>query len=747
MSIRNWKKQLFSNSYFVIGLLIFTTLLLNHNLFSKILSVNPAYIESSDGNITEFIYEESYQKIREGKSPFQRSDLLIYPFGANYSMNDPGISSLVYYYPLRSLFSIQTSTLIVQMVHIVLASVLMYLLLKKMKIGDQVSFLLALSFSLTPFISHRLIGHYTYTCIYIFPALMLMIKSFIDSSKVSTKVTLSLVFGMFLAFTVLANFYYFVEVLLGVMFITFWYLITNFKKTTQYLINNSAYFLTASILCIIVLLPWFDGIYEHYIFDGRSKLNSLGSAIHFSADLVDWIIPSSYNVIYHSIFSKISQYSSLANKLFYHYTHNWERFAYPGLIILLVHAFVVFNYRRLKQIDIWKKISPYLWASYFSALLVLGPFLKLMGKWSLNLDGVAVVFPLPFLILHYVPGLESLRVPTRMLPMFIFFSIIVSAQVLQYIITIKPKYKTTILSILFVVLAVDQQYTLPKYFIQPINQNIYNLVAEDKTKSRVLEIPYSVRDGFEYIGFVHSLTALQGSLIHHHPVMGGYLARVSPEVFAYYKNLPFLGYVAQITDKGNYNPLYELPEEPIVTEFSQDTTKVIDELNFFGIEHVILEKNEEYSDVLKDLLSNVGAKLEYEDDRQKYYSYEVENLDQFSQVNFSSTVPSYHIGRGLVKSEDSYLMSDSKSIVYLKPSTNTQTMLIVKAAAKTDSKVNIYVDKKLVSILSINQTPAKHYIQLPKVNPKEILQVFFQIVDQVDPDPRIELYEVALEEV
>ncbi|MFA5770737.1 MAG: hypothetical protein WC894_04565 [Patescibacteria group bacterium] len=591
------KKNL--NIFLIILVFLGFNFIFNPSLWKE-LSGNKMMV--SDNIITEFLVEQSYQNILHMKNPFLTKSIF-YPFTTNFSMNDPNTAYVLPFFILRPFFDPHKSILIITLFSFLLNNFFMYLLLRKLKINQSLSIVMALVFGFTPFLSHRILGHYTYIPIYFFPLVFLTVSKLIEAKKEKEKLIISLFLGLSMALMLLINFYYFFMIALGFIFYFSYWFFTNTKQFLQELKKNAIYLLTSIISIIFFLIPWIISVYDLIKTQGLFKSPGFGGAITLSADVLSFFTPSEYNPIYKFLFNKLSLIIPYFPKYNNFFLKSWERFVYPGIIILGIY-FSIILLKLLKKfpISLWNKIKPYFLMSLFFAVLMLGPFLKIFNRWSINIEGVAVVFPLPFLLLHYVPGLSTLRAPSRFTPIFIFFSCIVAAYIFDFLIEKVGKKKSLILIIiLFVVFFLDQFYVIPTKLNQEIPNKIYNYLNK-KPQGTVLEIPFTVRDGFQYIGFVHAIQPMAGQLIHGKPIIGGYIARVPDIFFSYYKNLKFIGYIAKIIDKGNYNPLTEKPKKPVVYKFPYEIDEIKKELDLLNVKYIILKQNEVYTNVVRELI-------------------------------------------------------------------------------------------------------------------------------------------------
>ena len=483
----------------------------------------------------------------------------------------------------------------------------MYLLLIKLKIKQIISILVSLIFGFTPFLSHRVIGHYTYIPIYFFPLAYLIVNQFLETKLKKNKLFLSIAFGLFSAFVLLSNFYYFFMMVLGALTLIGYYIFFNRKKAFTVIFSNIKYLTTSTTIFCFSLIPWFISVYKLVKTGDQTSVPGFGGAITLSADVFNFFTPSEYNPIYKEIFYFLSLRIPYFTKYNDFFLNSWERFVYPGIIILGVY-FSLNVLKTLKKFPqaLWNKVKSYFYISLVFIVLMLGPFLKIFNRWLINLDGVAIVFPLPFLLFHYIPGLSSLRAPSRFAPAFVFFACVVIAYILDYLLSKMDRKKSVGLIItLFVVFFLDQFYVIPTQLNREIPIKIYDSIR-NKPPGTVLEIPFTVRDGFQYMGFVHAIQPMAGQLIHKKPIIGGYIARVPDEIFTKYKKMKFINYLSEIIDKGNYMPLKEKPRVINLFPYPYPINTAENEVQSLNIKYVVLKTDEKYSNYLTDLFKQIG---------------------------------------------------------------------------------------------------------------------------------------------
>lgn len=666
----------------VVFLVFFSfNLLFNFHFFQLLFSTNPTdHIAQGESALAEFTVENSYQNLLKLKNPYFLSNSFFYPYSVNLSMNDPGVSHALFFFILRPFLDIHPSMIIILLMNNLLSSFVMFFLLRKFGVRISLSLLFSLCFSFTPYISYRLLGHYIYTPLYIFPLFFLLLDTYLHVKNLKTKIFISSITGAFSAFILMLNLYYFVTILLGILFYFIYYFISERHTLYQFIRHEYKYLLLSLFTSLFFLIPWIYATWKLVQFEGLVKTPGFGGAITLSADLLSFVTPSEYNPFYNYLFSTLGNVSGMLGKYRNFYLSSWDRFAYTGIILLIGYIlFIIF--RRKLPLALKRRTNPHLFVSILFAILLLGPFLKIFNRWMLPLEDVGVVFPLPFLIFHYIPGLSAIRAPTRFLPAFVFLAAILVALFGEYFFKKYNRKYFIFISFLFVIFFFDQFYTIHINPLSPLPLIAYQYIKQDKDFFSVLEIPFTVRDGFDYIGFVHAINPLSGFLIHRKPIIGGYTARVSPAIFSYYKNLPAIGYIAQIIDKGNYNPDKEKPKEPLITSFQGNTQQAISELDFLDAKYIILKNDEKYSPIIVQLLPTFGFHKQLTDGIYDLYVRQPVQTN-FEEISFGSPGDYLYTAQGFSIRENGFRWIEGKvAKVFLKTNDLFKTKLTLEASS------------------------------------------------------------------
>lgn len=673
------KKRL--NLIGVFCVFLFFNFLFNYRFYQILFSSNPLdHIAQGESALAEFTVESSYQNLLKLKNPYFLSNSFFYPYSTNLSMNDPGLSHALFFFILRPFFDVHSSMLIILLLNSFFSSSIMFFLLRRMKVKISLSLLFSLCFSFTPYISYRLLGHYIYTPLYIFPLLFLLTDLFFHQQNKKIKSFLSFVFGLCMAFILMLNLYYFFTVLLGFFFYFLYYVIWQRPILSGFIQRSYGYILFSFLTCFLFLIPWLYATVKLLQFEGLVKTPGFGGAVVLSADVLSFVTPSEYNPFYNFLISALGNVSSIFGKYRNFYLSSWDRFAYPGILLLIGYPlFIIFRGKLPPAFR--RKTNSHLFVSILFTILLFGPFLKVFNRWMFQLEEVSVVIPLPFLLLHYIPGLSAIRAPTRFLPAFVFLAALLVAISGEYILKRYKKKYFLFLSLLFVIFFFDQFYIIPKKAMALLPLTAYQYIKKDTDFFSVLEIPFTVRDGFDYIGFVHAINPLSGFLIHQKPVIGGYTARVHPSIFSYYKNLPFIGYIAQIIDKGNYNPDKELPGEPRIVPFEGDLKQAMKELDFLDVKYIILKNDEKYSPTIVQLLPALGFRKELTDGVYDLYMRQPIKTN-FEEISFGSPDDYLYTAQGFSIRENGFRWTEDKlAKIFLKTNSPQKTKLTLEASS------------------------------------------------------------------
>lgn len=689
--------------YFIISLIF------NGDLFWRELIFDQSKIGAVYGEVQayEWTIEKFYQTLVSGHNPFGLSKTMLYPFGLNLGLIDAGYGLI---FPiLRPFLSTHQSLSILIALALIMANIGMYLLLRKLNFSRTLSFIIGAAYGYMTFLMPRG-GHLNYWCQFVFPWFYYFIIFFLTTTKKYLKILAIAGSSLMFVLTLWLNFYYFVMLLISIFSLILFYIIFDFKLLINKIRENFVFLLLKVVFLFVLLIPWLFSLYEMFLFDQTPRADGWGGAIEFSSDLFNYFLPSGYSHLF-TKFPILMKPFSLFLKLYTPEARSiFENFTYPGIIILLSFFALIIIHKKISK-TILKKLLPFVFVCLVFFVLTLGPFLHIFGRWTLPVDGgITIVFPLPYIVLHYIPFLNNIRVPGRLMVGFIFFAYIVSAYVINYLLNKQTKIiKILILFLLFVIFFVDHKYyvnldVIPKNFYPT---SLFQEIKKDKEFSVVLELPFTVRDGLTYFGDISAFQMTVGEMIHNKPILGGYTGRITDYKKSYYKNNPFLGYLGRLID-GDLLNNPGLDKTDIESWKNIDLKKSKEAINFLDIKYIISNDSMIYTATLSAVLGDLGYKTIKKEKNFSLWSRLVEDKE-YLNVNLLDRFSSIYLGFGWYDPENDFRWVDRRSSIMFKVKKPGKYKLNFKASSfYKDQRVTIYLNKEKIQEINLS-TNAKEY--------------------------------------
>jgi len=711
----------------IISIFLLINFIFNFQTFKDLINTQffgKTYV--SDYTMTEYILENLRLT----------STKLFYPYKINLSAFGIGPNIFILFYLLFRLFLNPTaSVMMIGLSSFWISSFLMFFMLRKMKIDIFIAFIVSLVFSYMPFLSYQIIAQFLYTMIYFFPILFLLAHYFITNKNKNTKLLVTVLFGIILGSLFYTNLYYFLMSVLAMVFYVIYYFLENRKLLLVFIANNIKFFLLVGVVLSFFILPWIYQMKKNSMLDGTLSTPGFGGATVLSADLINFITPSEYNPIYKFFVNFLTDRSIIFVKYAKFFFNNVNRFAYPGIIILGTYLYIFF-FRKKLIFNVWKKIKPHLFVSLFFALIILGPFLKVMNRWTIPLeDGLSLLIPLPFLLLHYLPQFNNIRAPARFAPIFVFFALIMVAYVLNNIfLKLNKKGKVIFITFLFLIFLFDQFYSIPPRVSVTLPNFIYSYIKKDREKVSVMEIPFTVRDGMEYIGFVYAVSSMKGIQTHDKPIIGGYLPRINSYIFDYYRGLPFIHYLSQIIDKGNYDPDKEKPRALNIFPYEDSLNLAKQEIEFLDIKYILLKNDEKYTKNIKELIEKIGFVNKLKDGKYDLFERQIGN-ENFEMINFGTVNDNLFTAAGFSFREDGFRWAQGKlAKVFIKANNIKKQKLIFEGLSfYQPQKIKVYINRQYIGEKEISIKKQKYIFDIKGKLELGINTVYFQFSKSYTP--------------
>lgn len=245
---------------------------------------------------------------------------------------------------------------------------------------------------------------------------------------------------------------------------------------------------------------------------------SLTESTMFAADLLAFFVPSPTNPVFGKLTGPI--YRRLSG-------NPYEQTVYLGYILLVLAVLGVLRSSK-------EKTRLFVVAAVTFFVLALGPFLHVYGQYRFPLDGEELSVPLPYLLLHYIPFVNGVRVPSRFTELLVFSLAVLAGYGLSAICAhVKTlRWRAALVGVLLVGVAVEVAAT-PFPVVSTKVPLIYSEIGAVHEPFMVLELPLDWRIvKYHYYQTIHGKRLLVG-----HPV------RSREKYSAYPEGLPLIPFL------------------------------------------------------------------------------------------------------------------------------------------------------------------------------------------------------------
>jgi len=320
----------------------------NINLFWRDLFFDSSKIGAVHGEVLayEWTIEKLYQTFISGHNPFGISKAMLYPFGFNLGLLDAGYGLI---FPLfRPFLSTHQTMSIIITLSLILASVGMCLLLRKLNVNKIISFIIGAAFGYMTFLMVRG-GHLNYWCQFVFPWFYYFAIVFFITKNKRKKILSTIGLSFFFVITLWLNFYYFIFLLISIFSLLSFYFIFYNKLFIKKLKEDWLYLILTGGSIFILLIPWLLSLYDMFMFNRVPKTQGWGGAIQFSSEIINYFIPSPYGYL-------ATKYPFLLKPIYFvvrlfapNLPPIFENFTYPGIIILVSYLTLIIFYKKINN--------------------------------------------------------------------------------------------------------------------------------------------------------------------------------------------------------------------------------------------------------------------------------------------------------------------------------------------------------------------------------------------------------------
>lgn len=263
----------------------------------------------------------------------------------------------------------------------------------------------------------------------------------------------------------------------------------------------------------------------------------------------------------------------------------------------------------------WRRVLPGVWLAFTGAFvaLSLGPFIHVAG---VNTTVIG-----PWAILRYVPVIGMARSPSR----FAVIAVLGMSLLFAFAVDVWARRSTAprlVMGVLGLALAFEMVPAPRQLYSAAIPRIYEQIVAGGDESGRLLDLPSGIRDGTSSLGDFNARSEYFQTL-HHRPLIGGYLSRVSPWLRASAEESPVLRAIYALSERR------PLPEG--WAEKAHDTSRRF--LERSCVRYVVVDKRRASQELRAFATEVLELKSIYQDDQ-----YELLTPTDPPRCNVSSAV-------------------------------------------------------------------------------------------------------------
>lgn len=522
--------------------------------------------DSGDGASFIWSYRMLPDAIRQLDNPFE-SALLFHPVGVNlaFHTNTPLEAVLISLLSATGIgFPLAVNLVILAAV--ALTGVATYLLALHQSGSRWFSFVAGAAFLLLPWRYGRAFGHHNLVHTWLLPLGLYALLRLIDRPSRVKGVALGAVVGAAL----LTDITFFLFLLLALSVVGAFHLRVLRQR------GGVRQLVIGAIISVVVALPVAVPMLQALASGELEPLPGWGAADTSSVDLVAWLVPPPWHPLL----------GSQAVPFNGHIFRGGETLGYLGVLLLggLAGAWLAARRRQWH----WPALAA------IAGVLAMGPFLQVYGNSGslFELLGRRFIVPLPYMILHYVPVLNGLRIPSRFSVLVALACAVLAATALARLTASRPRLVPGLAIVVLAVVVVDfypnRAYAPQTSVAVPA---AYRAVRDSPGDRAVLEVPIQWRDGFGQIGGPDDNTiVLKYAAFHRKPVVNGMVARYPKVRLQRLMAIPV------------YRQMLALQGDPGFADAAEFTVTDLTEL---GIGYVVYHRDRPQEDVL-DYVEGLG---------------------------------------------------------------------------------------------------------------------------------------------
>ncbi len=223
-----------------------------------------------------------------------------------------------------------------------------------------------------------------------------------------------------------------------------------------------------------------------------------------------------------------------------------------------------------------RRAAGWVWGAFLSALFSLGPVLQINGKSVFDFDGLQVRFPLPFILLHYLPVVRGNRAPNRFSVLLLLCAAVLAGYGLAWLLGRaraalvrrgKGSSALPLVAAVVVAGALLEHLAVPLPLSDARIPRFYQDLGREEGDFALLTLPLGWRDSYGVLGD-ESTQVQYYQTAHGKRLIVGNITRHPDYLFAYYRRIPFFRAVTDLE-------LYQEPDEETVRKAREQAADLL----------------------------------------------------------------------------------------------------------------------------------------------------------------------------
>ncbi|MCC7358991.1 MAG: hypothetical protein IT317_05915, partial [Anaerolineales bacterium] len=245
-------------------------------------------------------------------------------------------------------------------------------------------------------------------------------------------------------------------------------------------------------------------------------------------------------------------------------------------------GFVTLVLALVGAVSLGRRVAAWAASALVFAVFALGPLLHVNGRTRFSLDGLDVVYPLPFILLHYVPIVRGNRVPNRFSAVLMLALAVLAAYgawALARWLAARVSHRAAVPAVTVALAAalLFEHAAVPLPLTDARVPAVYQAIADDGGDFAILQLPLGWRNSFGVIGSEDTRVQYYQTA-HGQPMLGGNISRNPPFKMDYFARLPLFRALTGL----------ELYREPDAATDAAARAQAAELMGLYNVRYVVL---------------------------------------------------------------------------------------------------------------------------------------------------------------